>query len=230
MSIKNNRWSGIHSLDQVTRIHIHEELSFTESVITLSSSIENLPFVTNFASCGNGEFIFVFSGFTYPKYKATKENLHKFQPPKANRNKLPKLSSDLFKIDLLKQEITSCSSLSEIGAYNGTALILSDVGSEPELVIQADPRILLYSERILDPPKCELPAEFGACSLPITEKKKNSYYCTQPTCNKKIHLKCDKSLKGKTLEHQFCPSCRNLNPATWKPLPGARRPRFRSRK
>ena len=68
MSIKNNRWSGIHSLDQVTRIHIHEELSFTESVITLSSSIENLPFVTNFASCGNGEFIFVFSGFTYPKY------------------------------------------------------------------------------------------------------------------------------------------------------------------
>ena len=93
-------------------------------------------------------------------------------------------------------------------------MILSDVGGEPELVIQADPRILLYSERILDPPKCELPAEFGACSLPITENKKDSYY-----------LKCDKSLK-----HQFCPSCGNLNPATWKHLPGARRPRFRSRK
>ena len=93
MSMKQNRWSVIHPLNQVIKIHINEDFTYTETILNLHMNNVNPPFITNFTSCGDGKFMFVFSGFTYPKYDPVKENLYKFQPPKAKRNKLPKFSS-----------------------------------------------------------------------------------------------------------------------------------------
>ena len=196
MSVKEGRWEEIHPLNQVIKIHFSQDFSFSEIRINLVAEIE-IPHLTNFASCGDGNNIFIFGGFTFPKYDHTRKNLYKFQPPKTKRNKLPKLSSDLFKINLAEGKLSSCPCLEEVGAYNGSAVMLSSGNSPAEILIHADPRILLYSERIMNPPKCDLTAEFGACSLSITEKKRNSYFCPQPHCMKKIHIKCDKSLKGK---------------------------------
>ena len=86
---------------------------------------------------------------------------------------------------------------------------------------------MLFSERVLESPRCELDDKYHGCSIHVTEKNKDSYECPAPTCSKVIHVKCDKSLKGKPSEHQFCPTCRNLDPETWKPVIGARRPRYR---
>ena len=68
---------------------------------------------------------------------------------------MPKFSSALLKIDLQKEEVSACPSLEEVGAYNSTAAILSSENGRAEIVFHADPRILLYSERIMNPPKCD---------------------------------------------------------------------------
>ena len=226
-SMKDHRWAVVHPLIQIIKIHIEEDFTYSETVINLTTDIIELPFLTNFSSCGRENLIFVFGGFTFPEYKQNQENLYNFLPPIANRNKLPKLCNDLFKIDLVQQNISVCSTSEDSGAYGGSVVFLSGPQDPPELLLHADPKIILYSERILDPPKCELAAEFGSCSLPVVDKKKEFYICATPICSKKIHIKCDKNLKGKPSEHQFCPTCRNIDPKTWKPVPGAKRPRFR---
>ena len=96
-------------------------------------------------------------------------------------------------------------------------------------MIHADPKIILYSDRILESPKCDLPEAFGSCSLGIVEKKRDTYECATPVCMNVIHLRCDKSLRGKADQNQFSPTCRHLDPATWKPYPGAQRPRVKRR-
>ena len=169
----------------------------------------------------------MFSGFTFPKYDPDRENLYQFQPPIAKRNKLPKFSNNLFRIDLDAKQLILCSNLQESGSYNGSILNISDSCNLPELLIHADPKIIMYSERVIDAPQCDLTNEFGSCSLSIVEKKKDSYVCATPVCRNVIHILCDKSIKGKPSENQFCPNCRNLDPATWKPVPGSKRPRIK---
>ena len=228
ISMKNGRWAIIHPLTEVVKVHVNEDFTIVETVFNLTTDVPRLPHVTNFSFCGVGDKVFVFSGFVYPDYKPSEEDYYKFLPPIANRNKLPKLSTDFFIINLdTKQLSMQISEEKDIGAYNSSMLCISGQADPPELLIHADPRIILYSERIMDNPKCDLPSKFGSCSLSVVEKKKDYYICATPICGNKIHVKCDKSLKGKVAEHQFCPDCRNLDPATWKPLPGSKRPRFR---
>ena len=229
MSMKNQQWAIIHPLTQLIKISINNDFEYSEVVINLTTEIEDLPFITNFSSCVLGDNIFIFSGFIFPEYNHQEENLYKFQPPIAKRNKLPKFSKTLFKIALQDQKVSISAVLDEGGAYNGSAVGISGKDDPSEVIIHADPKILLYSERILDAPKCDLQEEFGFCSLSIAEKKRDAYYCATPICELKIHVKCDKSIKGKPGPHQFCPKCRHLDPATWKPAPGASRPRWRKK-
>ena len=87
--------------------------------------------------------------------------MHKFQPPALSRNKLPQLSNDLIKINLEDKHVSACASLTDSGAYNGSIVYISSHENTSELIIHADPKIILYSERIIDPPKCDLSAEYG---------------------------------------------------------------------
>ena len=227
ISMKNNQWSVIHPLNEVVKIHINENFTYTEEIITITSEIVELPYYSNFSSSMIDNKIFIFGGFKFPKYDPMKEDLYKFQPPFAKRNKLPKFGDSLYKIDLENQNLSFCSELQGCGGYGSTFVIISREGNPVEAVLHADPKIILYSERVLETPKCDLPEEFGNCSLTIVEKNKDAYDCVLPACGLTIHLKCDKSLKGKAGENQFCPRCRNIDPGTWKPIPGSRRPRWR---
>ena len=227
MSMKNGRWAKVHPLNHFTKIHIEEDFSYTEVTFNLTTDVDtSLSFITNFSSWGNENVVFLYSGFVFPKYDQEKENLYKFQPPIAKRNKLPKISCDLFKVDLVDQKVTLCSSLKECGAYNGSIVNISDDRNPPELLIHADPKVLLYSERIINVAKCDLTVQYGFCSLPVVEKNHDSYICSTPACEVQIHVLCDKSIRTKPSEHPFCPTCRNLDPVTWKPKPGSKRPRF----
>ena len=78
MSMKEGRWAVIHPLNHVIRIHINEDFSYIETRINLRTEIENLEnlHLTNFSSCGDGQNIYVFGGFTFPKYDPAKENLY----------------------------------------------------------------------------------------------------------------------------------------------------------
>ena len=228
ISMKNGKWSKIHPLSELIKIKIKEDFSYTLETIELIMDIESLPHITNFSYCGAGKNIFIFSGFTFPEYSSDEENLHLFQPPFANKNKLPKFSDEVFRINIENKKVTSCSSLKDSGGYGGSIVCISGGSDGPlELIIHTDPKILLYSERIFETPECDLPEEFGSCSLTIVDKKRDFYICVTPACGMKVHLKCDKTIKNKPAVHQFCPTCRNLNPATWKPFPGTARPRWR---
>ena len=229
MSMKNGCWSIIHPLTQLIKIHINDDFTYSEVVINLTTEIEHLPFITNFTTCKSNDFFFVFGGFHFPEYDPDEENLSQFQPPIAKRNKLPKLSSALFKIDLRTLDISSSSSLVESGSYNGSGVCVSSSDGPVEIIFHADPKILLYSERVLQSPKCELPEEFGSCSMSVVDKRREFYYCSTPICELKIHIRCDKSLKRKAGDHQFCPKCRHLDPKTWKQIPGTTRPRWRTK-
>ena len=127
-----------------------------------------------------------------------------------------------------EEALKSSFHLKDSGGYGGSIVCISGGSDGPlELIIHTDPKILLYSERIFETPECDLPEEFGSCSLTIVDKKRDFYICVTPACGIKVHLKCDKTIKNKPAVHQFCPTCRNLNPATWKPFPGTARPRWR---
>ena len=91
--MKDHRWAVVHPLIQLIKIHIEEDFTYSETVINLTTDIIELPFLTNFSSCGRENLIFVFGGFTFPEYKQNQENLYNFLPPIANRNKLPKFCS-----------------------------------------------------------------------------------------------------------------------------------------
>ena len=110
--------------------------------------------------------------FSYSKgeKKENEENLFKFQPPHANRNKLPKFSHQLLKIYLENLSICKCKSLPDIGSI----FPISGTANPTEILITADPKIILYTERNLDPPKCDLQEDFGQCSLPIVDKNRDS--------------------------------------------------------
>ena len=110
--------------------------------------------------------------------------------------------------------------LNECGAYKGSIVNISDERNTPELLIHADPKVLLYSERSINSSKCDLTVQYGLCSLPVVEKNRDSYICSTPVCEADIHVLCDKSIRTKPSEHPFCPTCRDLDPVTWKPKPG----------
>ena len=225
MSMKNGHWAIIHPLTEILKIKIKDDFTYDLTTVAIISDLEVPPFITNFSFCEAEGSIFIFGGFNFPDYSSEEENLYKFQPPIVSRNKLPKFSDYLFKIDLTEGKLKSCSFLQDCGAYNSSLVPITQNGSKSELIIHADPKVILYTERTLENPKCELPEDFGSCSLGIVDKNTDSYICTTPVCNKFIHLKCDKSLRGKVTKNQFCPCCRNLNPENWKPFPGTRRPR-----
>ena len=86
------------------------------------------------------------------------------------------------------------------------------------MIITSDPHMYLYSLRIIESPKCDLDEKFGGCSLTIAAKNRDSYSCSTPSCCKKIHAKCNKSIRGKFKDNgkKLCPSCDNLDPVTWK--------------
>ena len=221
MSMKQGKWAVIHPLTQLIRVRIDEEFNYTETVTNLFSDI-HVPYITNFSYCAFNQKIVLSSGFTFPKYCPEEENLFKFQPPLAKRNKLPKLSSNFFIIDLEKNDIRKHPGLQDSGAYNGSVVNVSGKADQMELILTADPKILYYGKS-RDPPKCDLQEEFGSCSLPISEKQKTFYQCSTPICGLSIHLMCDKSIRGRGSQPQFCPKCRNLDPVTWKPIPGSNR-------
>ena len=154
--------------------------------------------------------MFVFSGFLFPEY--TGDNLFEFLPPKTRRDILPTLGKRLFKIDICEGTIKLCVGPEECGSYNGSIVVINS----EELIITTDPRMYLFSERIVQSVICDLGDTYGACSLPALSKNRESYTCTTPSCLKVIHLQCDKSNRGKSSKDRMCPGCYNLDPLTWK--------------
>lgn len=213
-SLIDGRWSRIHPINEIVKITFNEDYSYTGSVVTLQSDILELSLLTNFSCCTHENKMFFFSGFKFPNYK--EDNLHKFLPPNTSRDKLPELGTNLYKIDLEEGTISVCEGPEDCGANNGSILMLNP----QEMVITADPRMYLFSERMVQAPKCDLHDEFGSCSLSMTSKNRDSYKCATPACGKVIHIKCDKSIRGggKVSDKKLCPSCNNLDPVTWKKI------------
>ena len=108
--------------------------------------------------------------------------------------------------------VNKCEGPDNCGSFNGSVAILAD----GEIIITSDQNIFLYSERMVQIPKCDLPENFGLCSLRSTDKNRNTYDCSTPSCNRTIHVTCDKSIRGKSIGQKLCPTCSNLDPKTWK--------------
>ena len=180
-------------------------------MIVIQCDVPEISLLTNYSFCADQNKLYVFGGFVFPDYQ--EDNLFEFLPPKTRRDVLPKFSRDLFRIDLLGLVITSCRGPEECGSSNGSMLILN----EEEILITADPHIYLYSGRIVQSPTCDLGESFGSCSLSLQAKTRDTYVCFTPSCRKVIHLKCDKSIRGKSGgTNPMCPGCKNLDPKTWK--------------
>ena len=211
MSMIDGRWSRIYPLNEILKISVNEDFSYSGTKITLTRDIRDLSILTNFSYTAHENKLYFFSGFSYEDYKD--DNLYEFLPPKTSRDKLPKFGRSLIKIDLEEGTIASVEGPEDCGGYNGSIVMLNS----SEMIISQDPHMYLYSERVLKPPKCDLPDEFGSCSLPMTSKNNTTYTCRTPACLKVIHLKCDKSIRGtKCSTSKLCPTCSDLDSVTWK--------------
>ena len=133
-------------------------------------------------------------------------------------NVLPMFSTNLFKIDLDKKEILEQIIPAESGGYGGSLAIISPSNADkPDIIVTVDPKILLISGRTFNNPKCDLGEEYGGCSISIQERNRDYYICTYPSCGRYIHHKCDKSIRGRTVNvKKLCRLHRNLDPVTWK--------------
>ena len=211
MSLIDGRWSRIHPLNEIMKISFNEDFSYSGTVIKIQSEIRELSILTNFSFSANENKLYFFSGFKYKDYK--EDNLFEFLPPKTSRDKLPEFGRALVKVDLDEGTIDCIEGPEDFGGNNGSIVMLNP----DEMIITADPHIYLYSDRIVQSPKCDLDEKFGSCSLLLTSKNTQRYQCQTPACLKFIHLKCDKSIRGnKSSARQMCPSCRDLDPVTWK--------------
>ena len=211
MSMIDGRWSHIHPLNEILKICFTEDFAYSGTLITIESDIRELSFLTNFSFTAHESKLFFFSGFRYPGYE--EDNLYKFLPPQASRDKLPEFGRKLFQIDLDEGKIIDIEGPEDCGGNGGSLIMLNP----SEIIITVDPHIYLYSSRMVAQPRCDLTETFGSCTLPITAKNRETYSCPTPSCLKKIHVKCDKSLRGnKCGKEKLCPACRNLDPVTWK--------------
>ena len=147
--------------------------------------------------------IYVYSGFHFPDYSHQEMNLFKFQPAIANKNKLRKLSTNLYKIEVEQRSIVSKSGPSDDSASGGSMIALSN----NDFILYANPKVYLFIGRTIAPTKCDLQQEFGLCKITYQEKNQNMYTCTTPICAKKIHLVCDQSIKKSVCPDMFCPMC-----------------------
>ena len=206
------KWTTIKPLNEVTSVQLCYDDSYVVTNFTLTTYITDIGLLTNYSSCNIDKILYVYSGFIFPKYDHQERNLFEFQPPIAKKNKLPEFSKKLFKIDLEEKTITEKCGPSNGGASGGTMLPLSD----NDLIIHADPIIYLVTNRQVSPKKCDLPELYGSCTITYTVKNQTVYICMTPTCRKKVHIACDKSLKkNSVLTNLFCPSCKGLD-KHWK--------------
>lgn len=213
-SMIDGRWSKIHPLTEVLILKIEDDFSYSGRELKLNSDIQELSLLTNFSFTSQDDKMFFFSGFKFPKYKDN--NLHKFLPPNTSKDRLPEFGTHLYVIDMNTMNVSSLEGPEDSGSYNGTIAWLN----HGEMVLTSDPSMYLYSERVIESPKCELDVKFGACTLALAEKSRESYICSTPSCKKRIHAKCDKSIRGKfkATDKKLCPTCNNLDPVTWKKI------------
>ena len=211
-SLISGRWSRIHPLNEVLVIKINEDFSYTVQHLNFISDIPELKLLTNFSFFAQADKMFVFSGFKFPNYNDN--NLFKFLPPNTSKDFLPEFGNCLYIFDINSLTISNFVGPANCGSYNGSIALINDA----ELVIMSDPSIFLYSERRINSLKCDLDEKFGCCSLALAEKRREIYNCSTPVCNKRIHVKCDKSLRGKMQKpsNNLCPTCNNLDSVTWK--------------
>ena len=208
----DGRWTKIHPLTELLFVKVNEDFTYQGTVVKIESDILELNTLTNFSFGAQDEKLFFFNGFKFPDYR--EDNLYKFLPPQTSRDKLPSFGRSLYKIDLHEGvwRIEKCEGPEGCGAYGGSIAMLNS----KEMILTGDPHMFLFSERILEPPKCELSEVFGSCSMSLTVKNRESYRCSTPRCRKSIHLKCDKSIRGKKNQPKLCPLCNDLDPETWK--------------
>ena len=209
-SLVDGRWSKIHSLTEVLIIKFNEDLTYVGRILNINSSISEMSYLTNFSFSYQDNKLFVFSGFKFPGYDGT--NLHRFLPPNTSRDKLPELGTRLIKIDLINLSASSCEGPSGCGSFNGSITMVNT----NEMIITADPKMYFFSDRALQSPLCDLDQEFGGCTLGVASKERSNYQCSTPVCQKIIHLKCDKTIRGKSKGNKYCPTCAKLDPVTWK--------------
>ena len=160
----------------------------------------------------------------FKDYKADKENLFEFLPPKTNRNILAPKSNQLLTINLSGKTISSESAPQEAGG-NCTTMQMIDEG--PALVIVSDPGIWLFSPTSkYTPLKCDLAEDSGFCKRTNMESRSETYTCAVPRCSVVIHVLCDTTIRGKPdLSKFMCPACRDIDPTT-----GRKRPRYTTKK
>lgn len=213
-TLLNGRWAKIHPLSEVLILRFNEDFSYTGTTINIENNILELSMLTHFSFCAKDNKLLFFSGFIFPEYE--NNNLYNFLPPIASRDKLPEFGTNLYKIDMDDWTISSCEGPENCGSYSGSMVGINS----SEFIITSDPHMYLFSERMMQSPKCDLDEKFGSCSLSMVSRNRETYVCFTPSCKKVIHVKCDKSIRGKfkTKSKKLCPSCNNLDPVTWKKI------------
>ena len=164
---ENGVATKLFPLTEVTRVILSDDHKIVnvDTISLLPSNPETkIPWISGFSVCGDHdeeEKIYVFSGNLFKDYKADKENLFEFLPPKTNRNILAPKSNQLLTINLSGKTISSESAPQEAGG-NCTTMQMIDEG--PALVIVSDPGIWLFSPTSKSTPlKCDPAEEYGFC-------------------------------------------------------------------
>ena len=230
-SVRNHLASEIFPYNKVIEIEIHvpetsEDGHFWTSVKTIQ--IETMPdfgspFLTNINFVGDSSTMYLFGGYTWPKYNPLKENMYELCPPYSSHNQKPKQESGLVILDLSTMEINYRKAPRDFATADGSLQILSksdDNKLENLLIVGGKAlRIDLFSNFNFCLEKCDISEEYGGCCVTLATRDKETLTCSMSECCNKVHFICDlytRSLAKKTNENYNCPRCANYDPVTKK--------------
>ena len=144
-SWSDNRAEKLQPVNEVTRITFTDEFQVLMiDVIQLAAPPDSSIsfFLTGFSTLGYGKTIHVFGGIAFPEYDQEKENLHKFFPPEAPRNKVPEATSQLLCLNLSVGTVTAVTGPAAASCHYGSMQMLSTL--EPMMIMTCDPHLYIY--------------------------------------------------------------------------------------
>ena len=144
---EKKQWTTIHPLNEVISVELLEDRTYIITTFVIESNIRDISQLTNYSYCNINNILYVYSGFHFPKYNHQERNLFQFQPPIANKNKLPEFSTNLYMIDFENKSINVKYGPIHGGASGGSIVPLS---SDADLLIHADPKVYIFTRRNIE--------------------------------------------------------------------------------
>lgn len=230
---ENNVPKKLHSINLLIEMELVADdivpfVRLIDLVVPVDMPLQN---IYGFAGAATNDNIYLFGGSIVSDYNDEEQDLCNFHTPNSNRSKLLPFSSVLYEIDIERESLLAIKAPKEFGTSNATMHVTDtdEKGKAERILVLGgkSKQIILYCKSEFEFDQCNLPGEFGGCTLEKMTPSTVTNTCT--TCGKQIHEDCDmfKHKKSKVQNASsklyYCPKCKGYGIKTIRPKVKSRR-------